>query len=96
MPNSTGRTIITAAVLFIAVAALPFTALAAGTKAAAGHHRTGIMAAQQELNKQGAGLAVDGVLGRKTRATLRSYQRSHGLKASGRLDAATQKALKVS
>jgi peptidoglycan hydrolase-like protein with peptidoglycan-binding domain len=48
------------------------------------------------LNKEGAALKVDGVVGQKTRAALRDYQRSRGLKASGRLDAATEKALKVS
>jgi peptidoglycan hydrolase-like protein with peptidoglycan-binding domain len=96
MTQSIPRRIITAIVLFVALTALPLSAFAASGRAAAKHERNEIIAAQQELNKQGAALKADGVLGQKTRAALRSYQRSHGLKASGRLDAATEKALKVS
>jgi len=96
MTKSIQRRIIPAAVLFVAVMAMPLGAIAGSHKAAAKHERTEIIAAQQELNRQCAALNVDGVLGQKTRATLRSYQRSHGLKPSGWLDAATEKALKVS
>lgn len=49
---------------------------------------------QEALNKQGAKLAVDGKMGPKTRAALKSFQQAHGLKATGKLDKATRAALK--
>ena len=39
------------------------------------------------------GITADGRMGPKTRAALRSFQSEHGLPATGRFDAATQKAL---
>jgi len=62
------------------------------------HHHAGsamVKSAQEALNKEGAALAVDGIMGPKTRAALKSYQQAHGLKATGRLDKATRAALKV-
>jgi hypothetical protein len=55
-----------------------------------------IRQAQERL--QAAGFApgpADGTLGSKTREALRQYQRAKGLRATGALDAATQKALGV-
>lgn len=49
-----------------------------------------VMAAQEALNRNGAGLTVDGRMGPKTRAALKDYQSKNGLKASGNLDAQTR------
>jgi len=62
------------------------------------HHHAGsaaVKSAQEALNKEGGALAVDGIMGPKTRAALKSYQQAHGLKATGRLDKATRAALKI-
>ncbi len=62
------------------------------------HHHAGIAAvksAQEALNKEGGALTVDGIMGPKTHAALKSYQQAHGLKATGRLDRATRAALKL-
>ncbi|HKO09129.1 MAG TPA: peptidoglycan-binding domain-containing protein [Alphaproteobacteria bacterium] len=62
------------------------------------HHHPGsamVKSAQEALNKEGAALAADGILGPKTHAALKSYQQAHGLKATGRLDKATRAALKL-
>lgn len=50
---------------------------------------------QTALNSNGAQIDVDGKMGPKTVAALKSYQSSHNLKASGRVDAATAKALGI-
>lgn len=50
---------------------------------------------QAALNNNGAQLEVDGKMGPKTVTALKSYQRSHHLKATGKLDAATAKSLGV-
>lgn len=54
-----------------------------------------VVALQQALNKTGAGLMVDGRMGPRTRAALKKYQHSMKLKATGTLDAATRKSLKI-
>lgn len=62
------------------------------------HHHAGsamVKSAQAALNKAGASLAVDGIMGPKTRAALKSFQQANGLKATGRLDKATRAALKI-
>ena len=62
------------------------------------HHHMGsamVKSAQAALNKEGASLATDGMMGPKTRAALKSYQQAHGLKATGHLDKATRAALKI-
>src|SRR5262245_39619811 len=53
-----------------------------------------ITAAQQRLKDRGyyAG-PVDGVIGPRTAAALRAYQRDHGLKATGQVDSPTASAL---
>jgi peptidoglycan hydrolase-like protein with peptidoglycan-binding domain len=50
---------------------------------------------QTALNANGAQLDVDGKLGPATRDALKTYQSAHGLKPTGRSDAATLKALGV-
>jgi peptidoglycan hydrolase-like protein with peptidoglycan-binding domain len=45
------------------------------------------------LNANGAQLDVDGKMGSKTVAALKAYQQQHNLKATGKVDAATMKAL---
>jgi peptidoglycan hydrolase-like protein with peptidoglycan-binding domain len=62
------------------------------------HHHAGsamVKSAQAALNKEGASLATDGMMGPKTHAALQSYQQAHGLKATGHLDKATRAALKI-
>jgi len=62
------------------------------------HHHMGsamVKSAQAALNKEGASLATDGIMGPKTRAALKSYQQAHGLKPTGHLDKATRAALKI-
>ena len=51
--------------------------------------------AQTALNSNGAQLDVDGKMGPKTVAALKSYQSAHNLKATGRVDSATAKALGI-
>jgi peptidoglycan hydrolase-like protein with peptidoglycan-binding domain len=51
--------------------------------------------AQMALNSNGAQLDVDGKMGARTVAALKSYQSSHHLKATGRLDATTARSLGV-
>lgn len=48
---------------------------------------------QLALNRAGRALAVDGIFGEETHGALMSFQREHGLHASGVADAATQRAL---
>jgi peptidoglycan hydrolase-like protein with peptidoglycan-binding domain len=50
---------------------------------------------QMALNANGAQLTVDGRWGSKTSAALKAYQGGHGLKPTGKMDAATAKALGV-
>lgn len=54
-----------------------------------------VKSVQRALDKDGAKLRVDGRLGPKTHAALRKYQRTHGLKATGRIDKATRHSLKI-
>ncbi len=49
---------------------------------------------QAALNrKEHAHLAVDGLMGRQTRTALEKFQKTHGIKPSGRPTKATEKAL---
>jgi peptidoglycan hydrolase-like protein with peptidoglycan-binding domain len=50
---------------------------------------------QMALNSNGAELTVDGKWGPKTSAALKSFQVSHHEKPTGKMDAATAKALGV-
>lgn len=88
-----------AAALIGAAFTLPvtITSAEAATKKAT-HHKVGSPAvknAQEALNRNGATLAVDGKMGKKTIAALKSFQKKNGLKATGKLDAKTKSALGV-
>ena len=50
---------------------------------------------QQHLKDKGVAVAVDGVMGPKTRAALKSFQQQQGLTASGDIDSSTLTALGV-
>lgn len=50
--------------------------------------------AQRRLVREGADLVVDGIMGRKTYAAVRAFQRSMGMPVTGTLDKATWRALK--
>jgi murein DD-endopeptidase MepM/ murein hydrolase activator NlpD len=52
-----------------------------------------VKAAQTQLNRYGAGLAVDGGFGAATDRAVRSYQSSHGLSADGLVGAQTWQSL---
>ena len=52
-------------------------------------------AVQTALNSHGAQLDVDGHMGPKTVAALKTFQKQHKLKVTGKLDHATAKALGV-
>src|SRR3989304_10606070 len=52
-----------------------------------------VSALQEALNKQGAKLKVDGLMGGKTKAALRNYQKANSLKVTGMADDATKKKL---
>ena len=54
-----------------------------------------VKAVQEALNKNGASLKIDGKMGPGTRAALKKYQSANGLKATGRVDAATKTKLGV-
>lgn len=54
----------------------------------------GVRSAQQALERLGIDVGpIDGILGPRTQAALRSFQQSKGLARTGRLDADTQRAL---
>ena len=50
---------------------------------------------QEALDARGAHLAIDGIFGKRTDAALKTYQRDHGLVASGELDHATRASLSL-
>lgn len=55
----------------------------------AGRGPAQIMRVQQDLDADGASLAVDGVMGPGTVAALRNYQQQHGLPPTGQIDGQT-------
>ena len=59
-------------------------------KAAKAKADPAVVALQEALNKHGAKLKADGVMGGKTKAALKKYQKANGLKASGMVDDATK------
>ena len=52
-----------------------------------------VKAIQEALIKDGAKIKADGMMGRHTRAALKSFQKKNGLKVTGRADKATLKKL---
>ena len=54
-----------------------------------------VKSVQAALNKSGASVKVDGMMGPGTRAALKKYQGANGLKATGRVDDATKAKLGV-
>jgi cell wall-associated NlpC family hydrolase len=82
-----GAALLAAATLSTTPIALAQTSSAA-TELHAGSHGSAVRALQRAL-----GVTVDGAFGPQTRAALKRAQRSHGLPATGRLDAATARAL---
>lgn len=65
-------------------------------KMAKGAGRENVRAAQQALKDKGMDPGpVDGMMGPKTKAALRDYQKKEGLKETGRLDAETMAKLGV-
>lgn len=52
--------------------------------------RTDVMDMQRALNKDGAGLRVDGAMGPRTREALMAYQARNDLPVSGHLDSDTR------
>ncbi|MGE3933007.1 MAG: peptidoglycan-binding protein [Rhodospirillaceae bacterium] len=78
------------------VCALPF---APALAAAPAHHpavpKSEVMHVQQALNKDGAGLRVDGIAGPRTERAVLNYQSEHRLKVNGVIDKAVEKSLGV-
>src|SRR4051794_13088936 len=72
----------------LAVVATAGAALAPAAALAAPAGGGSVTSAQRAL-----GVDADGVMGPKTRAAIRRFQRAHGLPVTGRLDGATEKAL---
>jgi peptidoglycan hydrolase-like protein with peptidoglycan-binding domain len=58
-------------------------------------HANHAAAVQTALNNNGAHLDVDGRMGPKTVAALKTFQKQHKLKVTGKLDRATARALGV-
>ncbi|MBI4183052.1 MAG: peptidoglycan-binding protein [Proteobacteria bacterium] len=54
-----------------------------------------VVAVQEALNKAGAKLKVDGMMGKATTAALRDYQKKNGLKVTGKTDDATRQKLQL-
>lgn len=57
--------------------------------------RIRIHAVQQALNQHGAMLKPDGILGPRTRAALREYQRANGLQVTGTITTETEAKLGI-
>ena len=60
-----------------------------------GHKGEGVLETQRLLNRLGAGLAEDGMLGPLTEGAIKQFQQKAGLPVTGKLDAATYQALKT-
>ena len=109
MPSVTLRKTLAVAVLSGSLCALPLATYAAGTAKPTPAHQAAKVApkkvhhkvvanptvkkVQEALNKDGAKLKVDGIMGHRTRLALKGFQKSHKMKSSGKLDKATLKAL---
>ena len=58
-------------------------------------HQNRVVAVQTALNHNGAQLDVDGHMGPKTAAALKTFQTQHHLKVTGKVNGPTAKALSV-
>lgn len=105
MTISIRNTVISAAALLLVVAtAVPGVALAKAKMTKAASHKTvahkavgnpQVKEVQKALDKSGAKLKADGLMGKETEAALRKFQAKHHLKVTGTADKATLKALGV-
>ncbi len=102
MNISVRKGLLGAAALFLGVTVAMPGAASAGMKMAAhkaaAHKVVGsphVKAIQKALDKSGAKLKVDGLMGKGTEGALRAYQKKHGLKVTGTADKATLKSLGV-
>ncbi|MHB1609465.1 MAG: peptidoglycan-binding domain-containing protein [Acidiferrobacter sp.] len=89
---------VTVAIPGVALAGMKMASHKPVTHKVAAHKVVGnahVEAIQRALDKSGARLKVDGILGRETETALRVYQKKHGLKMTGTADEATLKLLKV-
>jgi len=71
------------------------TGTAAMAHAASAAHRTLVMKVQRALDKQGAEIKVDGIVGPTTDRALLNFQSAHHLALTGKIDPAVEKALGV-
>ena len=69
------------------------TPVEAATKKTTHSASASVKSAQEALNRNGASLTADGKMGPKTVAAIKSFQKSHGLKVTGKLDTKTKSAL---
>ena len=76
-----------------APAPAPMATMAPMTASPAMSPKEKTMALQTALNNGGAKVTVDGVYGKKTASAVAAYQRSKGMKATGRADAKTMAAM---
>jgi peptidoglycan hydrolase-like protein with peptidoglycan-binding domain len=87
------------AALLGAAVTLPATVSSADAATRKAAHHTvaspAVKNAQAALNRNGAKLAVDGKMGKKTVAAIKAFQKKNGLKTTGKLDAKTKSALGV-
>ena len=89
---------VTVAMPGVASAGMKMASHKAPVHKAAAHKVVGsshVKAIQKALDKSGAKLKADGLMGKKTEAALRAYQKKHGLKVTGTADKATLKSLGV-
>lgn len=54
------------------------------------HAHNRVTKLQQKLNATGADLKIDGVMGSRTRTAIATFQRTHGLEASGHMNRKTR------
>ncbi len=77
------------------VAAVALVLLATAAPAAAAPLKPGSRGSAVEAVQQRLGIPADGVYGRGTARAVRRYQRSHGLRVTGRVNAQTKRALGI-
>ncbi len=58
------------------------------------HSHNRVTRLQQQLNATGADLKIDGVMGSRTRTAIATFQRTHGLEATGQMDRKTREKMR--